>query len=164
MHVAKHSSSYSTFTKLSKWYLNCALSHIIHILEQIIQQKTHKSGSSCLFQVLQLCSEVVILTGGRWRVFIGVHRALGAGRGGAAHSPQLGRESPPPATGPTNRPQQTHQLRCLTPIKRSLAVAAWITLLAHGGQHLANVGRQQVIHFVALLCGKQGKNIYKSFI
>lgn len=117
---------------------------------------------------LQLCSEVVILTGGRWRVFIGVHGALGAGRGGAAHSPQLGREGPPPATGLTNRAQQTHQLHRLTPIKRSLAVAAGVTLLAHGGQHLANVGRQQVIHFVALLWRKhlQSNQIFfiKSFM
>ncbi len=103
-----------------------------------------------------LCSEVVILTGGGWRVVLGILGALGAGRGGVAHSPQLGREGPPPAARPANRPQQTHQLRRLAPIKRSLALAAWRPLLAHVGQHLADVGGQQVIHFVALLWGNKG--------
>lgn len=127
---------------LNKWYLHFTWSHMIQTrLKWVL-----RSG-----ELTRSRSEVVILTGGWWRVVVvGVDWALRAGGGCAAHCPQLSREGPPPAARPTNRPQQTHQLYGLVPIKRSLAVAARITLFTHVGQHLANVRRQQVVHFITL--------------
>lgn len=79
-----------------------------------------------------------------------VTRAQGASGGAAAHPPQLPGEGSAPAARLAHGPQQTHQLRRLPPVRRSLALAARAPLLTHGRQHLANVGRQQVVHLVAL--------------
>ena len=103
-------------------------------------------------------SEVVVLTGGVVvrvvaRVLPGVLRPIGASRRTAAHPPQLVSEGPPPAAGLANGTQQANELRCLLPIRSSLALAPPSALLAHGGQHLANVGGQKVVHLVALWGG-----------
>lgn len=49
-----------------------------------------------------------------------------------------------------NRAQEADELCGLVPVGSSLAVAPPRPLLVHGGQHLADVGGQQVIHLVAL--------------
>lgn len=72
-----HSSSCLTwldFTKLIKWYLNCASSHKIHILEQTIQQKTHKSGSSRHFQGGKVPSALLRGSHPHWRQMKSLHR------------------------------------------------------------------------------------------
>lgn len=60
-------------------------------------------------------------------------------------------EAPPPAAVLTNGAQQADKLGGLLPVRSSLAVAPPTRPLpVHGGQHLADVRGQQVIHLVAL--------------
>lgn len=96
-------------------------------------------------------SEIVVLAWEGWNSSIRVNRALRAVRGTAAHPPQLPGEGPAPAARLTYTPKHMHQLSRLLPVRHSPAVATRASLLAHGGQHLADVGSQQVIHFVALI-------------
>lgn len=77
--------------------------------------------------------------------------AGGSARGGApAHPPNLVREAPPPTAGLANRAQYSNKLCSFLPIGSSLAVAPPSSLFTHGGQHLADVGSEEVIHLIAL--------------
>lgn len=75
---------------------------------------------------------------------------FGASRRAAAHPPQLVGEGPPPAAVLANRAQEPYELGGLLPVRSSLALAAPGALLVHGGEHLTDVGGQQVVHLVAL--------------
>lgn len=77
----------------------------------------------------------------------------------AAHPPQLAGEAPPPAAGLANGTQEPDELRGLLPVRSSLAVAAPGALLVHGGQHLTDVGGQQVVHLITLQEAKTQKSI-----
>lgn len=59
-------------------------------------------------------------------------------------------EGPPPAAVLANGAQEPDELGGLLPVRSSLAVSAPGALLVHGGQHLTDVGGQQVVHLVAL--------------
>lgn len=59
-------------------------------------------------------------------------------------------KGPPPAAVLANRAQEPDELSGLLPVRSSLAVAPPRALLVHGGEHLTDVGGQQVVHLVAL--------------
>lgn len=114
----------------------------------------------------QVRSEVVILTGEGWNGIIRVNGALRAVRGTAAHPPQLPGEGPAPAARLTHTPEHAHQLSRLPPVRCSPAVSTRAPLLAHSGQHLTDIGGQQVIHFVALFVkrGEQDSQLRKESV
>lgn len=117
-------------------------------------------------------SEIVILTGRLIFIIIAVRptvtgaftRVLAAGgrtplgevgsrrirRRTAAHPPQLVGEAPPPAAVLTNGAQEADELSSLLPIRSSLTAAPQRALLVHVGEHLTDVGGQQVVHLVTL--------------
>lgn len=90
----------------------------------------------------------VVAAGGR--TLPGELGLFGASRRAAAHPPQLVGEGPPPAAVLANRAQEPDELGGLLPVRSSLALAAPGALLVHGGEHLTDVGGQQVVHLVAL--------------
>lgn len=102
MHVAKPFQFIFDLAELheAKWYLNCALSHTIHILEQIIQQKTHKSGSSRRFQGGKVPSALLRGSHPHWRRNKSLHqgtRSPGSWQRGCGSFATAGKRRPAPS-------------------------------------------------------------------
>lgn len=91
----------------------------------------------------------VVAAAARRRAPLGEARPRRTSRGTAAHPPQLVGEAPPPAAVLTNGTQEADELDGLLPV-RSLSLAPPTSLTVHAGQHLTDVGGQEVVHLVAL--------------